>query len=55
MKHPAVGMTTDGGAEPYIHGQAKDASYTVSLTFDRRDGSKTNGRPSIILIGVSMI
>ena len=33
LKHPAVGMTTDGGTEPFIHGQAKDAAFTLSLTF----------------------
>ena len=37
MKHPAVGLTTDGGAEPYIHGQSKDAAFTLSLTFDPDD------------------
>ena len=34
MKHPAVGLTTDGGAEPYIHGQAKDAGPSIELVYD---------------------
>ena len=42
MKHPVVGLTIDGGAEPYIHSQAKDASYTVSLTFDPDDIAHAN-------------
>ena len=31
MKHPAVGLTADGGAGAYIHGQANDAAFTLSL------------------------
>ena len=34
MKHPAVGLTADGGAEPYIHGQAKDAGPSIELVYD---------------------
>ena len=34
MKHPAVGLTTDGGAEPYIHSQAKDAGPSIELVYD---------------------
>ena len=37
LKHPSVRLTTDGQADPYIHGQAKDAAYTLSLTFDPDD------------------
>ena len=37
MKHPAVGMTADGKAEPYIHGQPSDASFTVNLTTEPDD------------------
>ena len=50
MKHPAVGLTADGGAEPYIHGQAKDAAYTVSLTFDPDDISIANNMKDTIEI-----
>lgn len=34
MKHPAVGLTADGGAETYIHGQAKDADLSIELVYD---------------------
>ena len=50
MKHPAVGLTADGGAEPYIHGQAKDAAYTLSLTFDPDDIAFANSMKDVIEI-----
>ena len=50
MKHPAVGLTADGGAEPYIHGQARDAAYTVSLTFDPDDIAFANSMKDVIEI-----
>ena len=50
MKHPAVGLTADGGAEPYIHGQAKDAAFTLSLTFDPDDIAFANGIKDVIEI-----
>ena len=50
MKHPAVGLTADGGAEPYIHGQAKDAAFTLSLTFDPNDIKFANGMKDMIEI-----
>ena len=50
MKHPAVGMISDGGAEPYIHGQVKDAAYTVSLTFDPNDIAFANTMMDMIEI-----
>jgi type IV secretion system protein VirD4 len=50
MKHPAVGLTTDGGAEPYIHGQPKDAAFTLSLTFDPDDIKFANGIKDVIEI-----
>ena len=34
MKHPAVGMTTDGGTEPYIHGEPWDAGSSIELVYD---------------------
>lgn len=34
MKHPNIGLTEDGGAEPYIHGKAKEAAFTISLATD---------------------
>ena len=34
MQHPAVKMTTDGGAPAYAHGEALDAKQTISLTWD---------------------
>lgn len=32
MKHPNVGLTEDGGAEPYVHGEAMKAAFTINLT-----------------------
>ena len=34
LKHPDVEMTADGKAGPYIHGQVRGASFTISLSFD---------------------
>lgn len=31
LKHPNVSMTTDGKAEPYIHGEADGASFSVEF------------------------
>lgn len=31
MKHPNVGLTTDGGAKPYQHGEADGAIGSVSI------------------------
>ena len=50
MKHPAVSMTADGGAEPYIHGQPKDAAFTLSLTFDPVDIAFANSMKDVIEI-----
>ena len=50
MKHPAVGLTADGGTEPYIHGQAKDAAFTLSLTFDPDGIEFANGMKDMIEI-----
>ena len=50
MKHPAIGLAADGGAEPYIHGQPKDAAYTFSLTFDPDDIEFANSMKDVIEI-----
>ena len=50
MKHPAVGMTSDGGAEPYIHGQTDGAAFTLSLTFDPDDIAFANSMKDAIEI-----
>lgn len=34
MKHPAIAMTSDGKAAPYVHGEAKDAGATIELVYD---------------------
>ena len=34
LKHPDVRMTTDGQAEPYIHGEPWDAGSTIELVYD---------------------
>lgn len=34
MKHPAIDMTADGKAAPYIHGEARDAGATIELVYD---------------------
>ena len=34
LKHPNIDLTADGKAEPYIHGEAKDALLSIELTSD---------------------
>ena len=34
LKHPDVRMTTDGQAEPYIHGEPWDAGPSIELIYD---------------------
>ena len=34
LKHPNVRMTTDGQAEPYIHGEPWDAGSSIELIYD---------------------
>ena len=34
LKHPSVRMTTDGKADPYIHGEPWDAGSTIELVYD---------------------
>ena len=34
LKHPAVRLTTDGQADPYIHGEPWDAGSTIELVHD---------------------
>ena len=50
MKHPAVGLTADGGAKPYIHGQPKDAAFTLSITFDLDDIAFANSMQDVVEI-----
>ncbi len=34
LKHPDVRLTTDGKAEPYIHGESWDADSSIELVYD---------------------
>ena len=34
LKHPDVRLTTDGQADPYIHGEPWDAGPSIGLVFD---------------------
>ena len=34
LKHPDVRLTTDGQADPYIHGEPWDAGPSIELVFD---------------------
>lgn len=34
LKHPLVRMTTDGKADPYIHGEPWDAGSSIELVYD---------------------
>lgn len=34
LKHPSVRMTTDGKADPYIHGEPWDAGSSIKLVYD---------------------
>ena len=50
LKHPDVRMTADGGADKYIHGQPKDAAFTLNLTFDPEDIAFANAMKDVIEI-----
>ena len=43
MKHPNVGLTTDGGAKPYRHGEADGARGSVSIV----TGALPDGTPDV--------
>ena len=43
LKHPNIAMTSDGDAEPYIHGGAKNAKFTISLTSDLSGAADAEG------------
>ena len=43
MKHPNVGLTTDGGAEPYRHGE--DLISIASLSLDDDLLKKATAKP----------
>jgi type IV secretion system protein VirD4 len=34
LKHPSVRLTTDGQADPYIHGEPWDAGSSIELIYD---------------------
>lgn len=34
LKHPSVRLTTDGQADPYIHGEPWDAGSSIELVYD---------------------
>ena len=34
LKHPSVRLTTDGKADPYIHGEPWDAGPSIELVYD---------------------
>ena len=34
LKHPSVRLTTDGHADPYIHGEPWDAGSSIELVYD---------------------
>ena len=34
LKHPSVRLTTDGQADPYIHGEPWDAGFSIELVYD---------------------
>ena len=34
LKHPDVRLTTDGKAEPFIHGEVWDAGSSIELVYD---------------------
>ena len=36
LKHPSVRLTTDGQADPYIHGEPPDAGASIELVYDRK-------------------
>ena len=48
MKHPKVALSADGKAEPYIHGDTKDAMGTIVITgpVDTDEGEKREPQES---------
>ena len=34
LKHPSVRLTTDGQADPYMHGEPWDAGPSIELVYD---------------------
>ncbi len=34
LKHPDVRLTADGQADPYIHGEPRDAGESIELVYD---------------------
>jgi len=36
LKHPSVRLTTDGQADPYIHGEPWDAGSSIELVYDSK-------------------
>lgn len=34
LKHPSVSLTTDGQADPYLHGEPWDAGQSIELVYD---------------------
>lgn len=50
LKHPDVRMTTDGQADAYLHGQPKDAAFTLRITIDPNDIKFVNSMKNVIKI-----
>ena len=46
LRHPDVRLTTDGKADPYIHGEPWDAGSSIELVYDKSliDEAKKNAK-----------
>ncbi len=45
MKHPNISLSADGKAEPYVHGEAKDAKETIEVIWSKKNDEGEKGEP----------
>ena len=45
IKHPNIALSADGKAEPYVHGETKDAKETIEVIWSRKNDKGEKGEP----------
>ena len=45
MKHPNISFSADGKAEPYVHGEPKDAKETIEVIWSKKNDEGEKGEP----------
>ena len=45
MKHPNISLSADGKAEPYVHGEPKDAKETIEVIWSKKNDEGEKGEP----------